>query len=73
MRILFVGDIVGRAGRAVLFENLPKLRQAWGLDFVIVNGENAAGGFGITEAICADILAAGADCVTLGNHAFDQR
>jgi len=73
MRLLFIGDIVGRAGRAVLFENLPKLRQAWGLDFVIVNGENAAGGFGITEAICADILAAGADCVTLGNHAFDQR
>jgi metallophosphoesterase (TIGR00282 family) len=52
---------------------LPKLRQAWELDFVIVNGENTAGGFGITEAICADILAAGADCVTLGNHAFDQR
>ena len=73
MRLLFVGDIVGRAGRAVLLENLPKLRQAWGLDFVVVNGENAAGGFGITEAICADILAAGADCVTLGNHAFDQR
>jgi metallophosphoesterase (TIGR00282 family) len=73
MRLLFVGDIVGRAGRAVLFENLPKLRQIWRLDFVIVNGENAAGGFGITEAICADILAAGADCVTLGNHAFDQR
>lgn len=73
MRLLFIGDIVGRAGRAVLFENLPNLRQAWGLDFVIVNGENAAGGFGITEAICADILAAGADCVTLGNHAFDQR
>ncbi|MGH6836443.1 MAG: TIGR00282 family metallophosphoesterase [Methylocella sp.] len=73
MRLLFVGDIVGRAGRAVLLENLPELRQAWGLDFVIVNGENAAGGFGITEAICADILAAGTDCVTLGNHAFDQR
>jgi 2',3'-cyclic-nucleotide 2'-phosphodiesterase len=73
MRLLFIGDIVGRAGRAALFENLPKLRLAWGLDFVIVNGENAAGGFGITEAICADILAAGADCVTLGNHAFDQR
>jgi 2',3'-cyclic-nucleotide 2'-phosphodiesterase len=73
MRLFFIGDIVGRSGRAVLFENLPKLRQAWRLDFVIVNGENAAGGFGITEEICADILAAGADCVTLGNHAFDQR
>ena len=73
MRLLFIGDVVGRAGRTVLLENLPKLRQAWGLDFVIVNGENTAGGFGITETICADILAAGADCVTLGNHAFDQR
>jgi 2',3'-cyclic-nucleotide 2'-phosphodiesterase len=73
MRLFFIGDIVGRAGRAVLLENLPKLREAWRLDFVVVNGENAAGGFGITEAICAEFLAAGADCLTLGNHAFDQR
>jgi 2',3'-cyclic-nucleotide 2'-phosphodiesterase len=73
MRLLFIGDIVGRSGRIVLGEELPKLRQAWQLDCVIVNGENAAGGFGITEPILADFLAAGADCVTLGNHAFDQR
>src|SRR5271163_3692234 len=73
MRLLFIGDIVGRAGRAVLQEHLPNLRARWKLDFVVVNGENAAGGFGITEAICDDILAAGADAVTLGNHAFDQR
>ncbi len=73
MRLLFIGDVVGRAGRAVLAEQLPRLRLAWGLDCIIVNGENAAGGFGITEAICADFLDAGADCVTLGNHAFDQR
>jgi metallophosphoesterase (TIGR00282 family) len=73
MRLLFIGDIVGRSGRIVLGEQLPKLRQAWRLDCVIVNGENAAGGFGITEPILADLLAAGADCVTLGNHAFDQR
>ena len=73
MRLLFIGDIVGRAGRAALSNNLPRLREAWRLDCVIVNGENAAGGFGITEAICADFLAAGADGVTLGNHAFDQR
>jgi metallophosphoesterase (TIGR00282 family) len=73
MRLLFIGDIVGRSGRIVLGETLPKLRQAWQLDCVIVNGENAASGFGITEAILADFLAAGADCVTLGNHAFDQR
>jgi 2',3'-cyclic-nucleotide 2'-phosphodiesterase len=73
MRLLFIGDIVGRSGRIVLAEQLPKLRQAWRLDCVIVNGENAAGGFGITEPILADLLTAGADCVTLGNHAFDQR
>lgn len=73
MRLLFIGDVVGRAGRTVLLEELPKLRLAWGLDCVIVNGENAAGGFGITETICAEFVAAGADCVTLGNHAFDQR
>ncbi len=51
----------------------PDLRARYALDFVIVNGENAAGGFGITEAICDEFLGAGADCVTLGNHAFDQR
>ncbi|SFK40069.1 TIGR00282 family metallophosphoesterase [Methylocapsa palsarum] len=73
MRLLFVGDVVGRAGRAALTSQLPRLREDWSLDLVIVNGENAAGGFGITEAICAEFLNAGADCVTLGNHAFDQR
>src|SRR6202045_923201 len=73
MRLLFIGDIVGRAGRAVFLEYIPGLRAAWQIDGVIVNGENAAGGFGITETICADFLAAGADCVTLGNHAFAQR
>ena len=73
MRFLFVGDIVGRSGRNALLQVLPGLRARWKLDFVVVNGENAAGGFGITEAICEDFLAAGADAVTLGNHAFDQR
>ncbi|MGA2044290.1 MAG: TIGR00282 family metallophosphoesterase [Roseiarcus sp.] len=73
MRLLFVGDVVGRAGRAVLLAQLPALRARWRLDFVVVNGENAAGGFGITEAICQEFLDAGADAVTLGNHAFDQR
>jgi len=73
MRLLFIGDILGRAGRAVLLEHLPNLRRRWKLDFVVVNGENAAGGFGITEAICEDFLGAGADAITLGNHAFDQR
>jgi len=73
IRLLFIGDIVGRSGRAVLLEQVPLLRARWGLDFVIVNGENAAGGFGLTEAIFEEFLAAGCDAVTLGNHAFDQR
>ncbi len=73
MRLLFVGDVVGRAGRKAVCDQLPALRLRYGLDFVIVNGENAAGGFGITEAIVDDLLEAGADCVTLGNHAFDQK
>jgi len=73
MRLMFIGDIVGRAGRRALLEHLPALRARYDLDFVIVNGENAAGGFGITEAICDEVLNAGADCITLGNHAFDQK
>jgi len=73
MRLLFVGDVVGRAGRAILLAQLPLLRTKWALDFVVVNGENAAGGFGITADICEEFIEAGADAVTLGNHAFDQR
>jgi len=73
LRLLFIGDVVGRSGRAAVVARLPRLRQSWALDFVIVNGENAAGGFGITEPICEELLAAGADCVTSGNHVFDQR
>jgi metallophosphoesterase (TIGR00282 family) len=73
MRLLCIGDVLGRSGRAIVNQQLPRLRDLWRLDFVVVNGENAAGGFGITEAICDELLGAGADCVTLGNHAFDQR
>lgn len=73
MRLLFIGDVVGRAGRKAVVDALPRLRQRYDLDFVVVNGENAAGGFGITEAITQEILDAGADAVTLGNHAFDQK
>lgn len=73
MRFLFLGDVVGASGRKVVLERLPGLRERLKLDFVVVNGENAAGGFGITEKICNDILDAGADCVTLGNHSFDQK
>ena len=73
MRLLFLGDVVGRPGRAAVLERLPALRERWLLDCVVVNGENAAGGFGITEVICEELLSAGADAVTLGNHSFDQR
>ncbi len=73
MRLLFLGDIVGRAGRTLLVERLPQLIRDLALDCVIANGENAAGGFGITEEIYQDLMDAGVDAVTLGNHAFDQR
>ena len=73
MRLLFVGDVVGRSGRAIVVERLPRLVADWKLDFVVVNGENAAGGFGITEPIYQDLIDAGADAITLGNHAWDQR
>ena len=73
VRILFIGDVVGRSGRTVVYERLPKLVQKWRLDLVVVNGENAAGGFGITETIYQELVEAGADAITLGNHAWDQR
>ncbi len=73
MRLLFLGDVVGRAGRKAVVDGLPGLIQRYKLDFVVVNGENAAGGFGITETITQELFDAGADVVTLGNHAFDQR
>lgn len=73
MRLLFLGDVVGKSGRRAVVEAIPRLRRTYDLDFVIVNGENAAHGFGITEGITEDLIDAGADAITLGNHAFDQR
>jgi metallophosphoesterase (TIGR00282 family) len=73
MRILFVGDVVGRSGRRAVLDRLPGLIADWKLDCVIVNAENSAGGFGITEAIYQELIDAGADAITLGNHAWDQR
>jgi len=73
MRILFLGDVVGRSGRVGVLDTLPKLRKRYAADFVVVNGENAAGGFGITEAIVTELLDAGADVITTGNHIWDQR
>src|SRR5260370_27488018 len=71
--MLFVGVLVGRSGRSSVMDRLPGLMQDWRLDFVVINGENAAGGFGITETIYHDLIGAGADAVTLGNHAWDQK
>ena len=73
MRILFVGDVVGRSGRAVLLAELPRLRSSLALDMAVVNAENAAGGYGLTAAIAGEFLEAGADVLTMGNHVWDQR
>ena len=73
MRILFLGDVVGRAGRAAIVAHLPRLRAEWRLDFVVVNAENATGGAGLTPDHALELLGAGADCLTLGDHAFDQK
>ncbi|MFZ5710725.1 MAG: TIGR00282 family metallophosphoesterase [Pseudomonadota bacterium] len=73
MRLLFLGDVMGRAGRAVLADRLHGLRAEWRLDFVVVNGENATAGAGLSAEHARHILDAGADVVTLGDHAFDQK
>jgi hypothetical protein len=73
MRLLFLGDVVGRAGRTAVAERLQQLRADWAVDFVVVNGENASSGAGLTPDHARGILAAGADCITLGDHAFDQK
>jgi len=73
MRTLFLGDVVGRAGRDAVCAHLPALRKELSLDAVVINGENAAGGFGITPEIYEDFVAAGADAVTTGDHLYDQK
>ncbi|MEO0882133.1 MAG: TIGR00282 family metallophosphoesterase [Pseudomonadota bacterium] len=73
MKLAYFGDVVGKAGRQAVLEHLPGLKARLALDFVVVNGENAAGGFGITESIAVEMFGAGADCITLGDHAWDQR
>jgi metallophosphoesterase (TIGR00282 family) len=73
MRIGFFGDVVGRSGRDGLADHLPDLKRRLGLEFVVVNAENAAGGFGISENTARELYAAGADVLTLGNHAWDQK
>jgi metallophosphoesterase (TIGR00282 family) len=73
VRILFCGDIMGRPGRDVVKKHVPELRQSLGLDFVVVNAENAAGGFGLTERLCGEFYDCGIDVLTTGNHVWDQR
>ena len=73
MKIAFFGDVVGRPGRQAVTEHLPVLKKRLELDFAIVNAENAAGGFGLTSRIAEEFFDAGADCLTLGDHAWDQR
>ncbi len=73
MRLGFFGDVIGSAGREAVATHLPGLRRRLRLDFVVVNAENAAGGFGATEKICRELFDAGADCLTMGNHTWDQR
>lgn len=73
MRILFLGDVVGAPGRNAVIASLKAIKEEHGIDFVIVNGENSAGGRGITPKICIDLLRAGAAVVTTGDHVWDQR
>ena len=72
-RILFLGDIVGEPGRRAVIDKLPKLKSSLGIDFIIVNGENSAGGRGITPKIAISLLRAGAAVITTGDHAWDQK
>jgi metallophosphoesterase (TIGR00282 family) len=73
VRLLFIGDIVGEPGRRTVKEVVPRLRQEWNLDIVIANGENSAGGSGITPATAAEIYSAGVDVITTGDHLWDQK
>ena len=73
MNILFLGDIIGKPGRDALYAELPRLRQSLKLDLVIANGENAAGGFGITRAIAEEFFSIGVDVISTGNHWADQK
>src|SRR5207249_3636323 len=70
MRLLFVGDVVGRPGRDVIERRLPSLRSELDVDFCVLNGENAADGIGITPRLAEQLLQTGADAITLGNHTW---
>lgn len=72
MRLLFVADVVGSPGRRAVRQFVPRLREAEQIDFVIANGENAAGGIGMTRETCVELLASGIDAMTSGNHGYDK-
>ncbi len=73
MRILFIGDVVGRSGREAVAAALPRLREALRIDLAVVNAENASHGFGLSPDMATALFAAGADVITLGNHAWDRK
>src|ERR1700751_3836689 len=73
MKILFIGDIFGSAGRKIVREHIGHVRESNGVDLVVVNVENAAGGFGVTPQIADEIFELGADVLTTGNHVWDKR
>lgn len=73
MRILFIGDVVGKPGRQAVARLLPAYREEVGVDFVVANGENAAGGSGLTPALAQELFAAGVECLTMGDHVFRRR
>ncbi len=73
MRLLFLGDVMGRTGRDAIASQIPTLRRDWALDFIVVNGENATAGAGLSGAHAKTMLDTGIDCITLGDHAFDQK
>lgn len=73
LKLLFLGDIVGRSGRRAVAEHLPVVRQRLAPDVIVINAENAAGGFGLTRTIAEELFALGADVITTGNHVWDQK
>jgi calcineurin-like phosphoesterase len=72
VKVLFVGDIVGSPGRAVLGQHLPRRKAAGEIDLCVANGENAAGGFGLTRSVADELFASGVDVITGGNHLWDR-
>ena len=73
MNILFVGDVFGSAGRHIVHAHLPHLLETHAVDLLVINGENAAGGFGITPTLAEELFDTGAQVITTGNHIWDKK